>query len=182
MALELFSSRSYAAVSIDEIADAAGVSKGLLYHYFPGKRELFVAVVRVAGEQLVAATEPDPALPPDDRLRETLGAYLAWVAAHSVGFRTLMRGGLAADEQVLAVVEDYRSTVERRILANLDALTPPGRAEGAAPAEAVTVRGWIGFVEAATLEWLDRGQHPPRRELRDLFADVLGHALTSAKR
>lgn len=179
MALDLFSSRSYAEVSIDEIAAAAGVSKGLLYHYFSGKRELFVGVVQVACEQLVAATEPDPSLTPDDQLRQTIDGYLDWVAAHSVGYRTLLRGGLAADEDLLAVVEGYRSTVAQRIISGLNELVPSGTVE-VGPAVNVAVRGWIGFVESATLEWLDARQRPARGHLREMFADLLRHALAAA--
>ncbi|MGH8868040.1 MAG: TetR/AcrR family transcriptional regulator [Actinomycetes bacterium] len=174
VALHLFSTQSYATLSIDEIAQAAGVSKGLLYHYFPGKRDLFVAVVRLAADQLAAATEPDPSRPADEALRATLDAYLSWVAAHAVGYRTLLRGGLGADEELLGVVEDYRAKVTERVLAGLE---PTGDdAE-----QAVVVRGWVGFVEAATLEWLARDQQPPQARLRDLLTDALGRTLEAVR-
>src|SRR5436190_1545038 len=70
--LELFSTNSYDAVSIDEIAARAGISKGLLYHYFPSKREFYVAGVRAAAAQLREVVEPDRGLPPRERLRELL--------------------------------------------------------------------------------------------------------------
>ena len=56
LGLDLFGSRSYDEVSIDELAAAAGISKGLLYHYFPTKRDFYVATVREAAAQLVART------------------------------------------------------------------------------------------------------------------------------
>src|SRR2546429_6237276 len=73
--LELFSTNSYDAVSIDEIAARAGISKGLLYHYFPSKREFYVAGVRAAAAQLRDVVEPDPELSPPERLRGPLEAY-----------------------------------------------------------------------------------------------------------
>src|SRR5256885_4812542 len=70
--LELFSTNSYDAVSIDEIAARAGISKGLLYHYFPSKREFYVAGVRAAAAQLREVVEPDPELPAAERLPVSL--------------------------------------------------------------------------------------------------------------
>jgi AcrR family transcriptional regulator len=172
VALDLFSTRSYATLSIDEIAAAAGVSKGLLYHYFPGKRDLFVAVVRLAADDLAAATAPDPAQPARTQLRATLDAYLTWVRQHSVGYRTLLQGGLGADPELLRIVEDYRATVAARVAA----LTPTSEAFPGAE-WAVVVRGWIGYVEAATLEWLARDGHPPQPRLCDMLADALPAAL-----
>src|SRR5580765_6635428 len=57
LGVELFAARSYDEVSIDELARAAGISKGLLYHYFPTKRDFYVATVEEGATQLLARTE-----------------------------------------------------------------------------------------------------------------------------
>ena len=62
---DVFRDRPYDEVSIDDIAAAAGVSKGLLYHYFDGKREFYVAALRHAAEEIEALTEPDEDLAPE---------------------------------------------------------------------------------------------------------------------
>ena len=62
--VELFSARSYDEVSIDEIAAAVGISRGLLYHYFPSKRDFYVAGLRRAADDLLAAVEPAAREPP----------------------------------------------------------------------------------------------------------------------
>src|SRR5438270_199550 len=72
----LFSARPFDEVSIDDIATAAGISKNLIYHYFAGKRELFLAVIAHASERMLAATAPDLTLPAADRLRGSLEAHL----------------------------------------------------------------------------------------------------------
>ncbi|MBW2509289.1 MAG: TetR/AcrR family transcriptional regulator, partial [Deltaproteobacteria bacterium] len=59
LGLELFASQSYDELSIDEIARRAGVSKGLLYHYYPSKRAFYVAAVREAARQLLEETDVD---------------------------------------------------------------------------------------------------------------------------
>ncbi len=58
LGLELFSQRPFEDISVEDIADAAGISRGLLYHYFPSKRDFYVAVVRVAAAELRALIEP----------------------------------------------------------------------------------------------------------------------------
>src|SRR6266540_3357316 len=66
---DLFTKRHYEDVSIDEIATRAGVSRGLLYHYFPTKRDFFRAVVRAQAARMTQLTAPDPALEPIEQLR-----------------------------------------------------------------------------------------------------------------
>ena len=79
LGLDLFSERAYDAISIDEIALAAGISKGLLYHYFPTKRDFYAAAIREASRQLLEFTRPDESAPPIERMRRVLDAYLAYV-------------------------------------------------------------------------------------------------------
>ena len=64
----LFAERAYDELSMAEVARAAGISKPLLYHYFPSKRRFFEATLAQAAEELAARTEPDPSLPPLERL------------------------------------------------------------------------------------------------------------------
>src|SRR5215471_68814 len=92
LGLELFSKRAYDDVSIDDLARVAKVSKGLLYHYFPTKRDFYAATVREPARQLLARTEIDPALPPLERLDKALDAYLDYVEEHGPAFSALLRG------------------------------------------------------------------------------------------
>src|SRR3954452_15993907 len=69
LGIRLFSEQPYEDLSIDQLAEAAGISKGLLYHYFQNKRGFYVEVVRAASMQLRALTEPDESLPLNKRLR-----------------------------------------------------------------------------------------------------------------
>ena len=66
LGVEMFSERPFDEVSIDDIAASAGISKGLLYHYFPSKRDFYVAVVRHSADEMQAVTETDPDLAPLD--------------------------------------------------------------------------------------------------------------------
>ena len=73
----VFTERSYDEVSMSDLAREAGISKGLLYHYFPSKRDYFGATLAAAAAELAAVTEPDPALPPAEQLAGSLDAQLA---------------------------------------------------------------------------------------------------------
>jgi AcrR family transcriptional regulator len=173
LGVEMFSERPFDDVSIDDIAAAAGISKGLLYHYFPSKRDFYVAVVRHSAEEMQAVTESDPALPPIARLADGLDRYLEYVATHARGFATVLRAGIGSDPEVAAIVEGVRAAMARRILDDLATGHDPP------PGVRIAIRGWVGFAEAASLEWLERGELS-RDELRELLVRALTGAVAAA--
>jgi AcrR family transcriptional regulator len=172
LGLRLFADRSYEDVSIEDIAAAAGVSKGLLYHYFGGKRELYVAVVDLAARRLLDAIVPDPQLPLVQRPLAGLDAYLSFVDAHRESFSALINGGLGADPQIAAIVDHAREAIIGRIMLEIGLRTPR-------PIFRASLRAWIGGVEAASIEWLARGA-VPRPALLMLLMSSLYAAVTSA--
>lgn len=163
LGLELFAERSYEEISIHEIAQAAGISKGLLYHYFANKRDFYVATVRVAAERFRVAVQPDPDLAPLERARQGLERYLAFVDTRARAFRSLMSSGIGVDPEVAAIVESTRHAIVDRMLADAGFATPPPRVRTLA-------RAWIGAVEAASLDWLEH---------RDLERDALVNLLVA---
>jgi len=169
LAKRAFSDRAYDDVSIDDLARVASISKGLLYHYFPTKRDLYVAGLREIADELVdAITRVPEDLAPIDRVRTSVGAYLDHITRHSRAFVALMRGGIGSDPEVAAVIESVRTRLFDKFLAGspfASLLAGDARFETA-------VRGWIGFVEAASIDWCAN----PRlssQELRELLAQVL---------
>jgi AcrR family transcriptional regulator len=169
LARRAFSDRSYDDVSIDDLARAAKISKGLLYHYFPTKRDLYVAVLREIADQLVARVAATPRdLPPIERVRVGLNAYLDHVHQHSRAFVALMRGGIGSDPEVAEVVESVRTRLFDRFLEG-SPVAPVLRGNLRFD---IALRGWIGFVEATSIEWC-ASQRVSRDELRDLLVEVL---------
>jgi AcrR family transcriptional regulator len=173
LGVEMFSERPFDEVSIDDIAASAGISKGLLYHYFPSKRDFYVAVVRHSADEMQAVTETDPGLAPLERLSAGLDRYLEYVDTHARGYSTVLRAGIGSDREVAAIVEDVRSAMANRILDDF----PPG--ETPPPGVRIAVRGWVGFAEAASLEWLEH-RELSRDELRDLLIQALTGAVGAA--
>jgi AcrR family transcriptional regulator len=176
LGIEIFSERPFDEVSIDDIAAAAGISKGLLYHYFPSKRDFYVAVIRSAADEMQVLTEPDPALEPRERLAAALERYLEYVETHARGYATVLRAGIGSDPAVAEIVEEVRGAMVGRLLADLP-VRPPG--EVPPVALRIAVRGWVGFVEAASLDWLEhRGL--ARADLREMLIAALGGAVSAA--
>jgi AcrR family transcriptional regulator len=174
LGLEHFSARPYDEVSIDDIARAAGISKGLVYHYFPTKRDFYAAVIREAARTLLDRTLPDPAAPPLERLRIAIDAYLDYVDQHGPAYVALFRGGIGSDAEVAKILEETRSKFLERLFEGLP-IPAPG------PLVRAALRGWIGFVEATILDWAER-REIDRAALRDLLAAVLPEAVQVALR
>jgi AcrR family transcriptional regulator len=173
LARRAFSDRAYDDVSIDDLARGAGISKGLLYHYFPTKRDLYVAGLReISDELLDAITRVPDNLAPVDRIRAGLEAYLDHVARHSQAFLALMRGGIGSDPEVAAVVDNVRTRLFAKFLTG-----PPFASLLAGDARfEIAVRGWIGFVEASSIDWC-ANPRLSRAELRELLTQVLSEIL-----
>jgi AcrR family transcriptional regulator len=186
LAEEAFTGRAYDEVSIDDIARAAGISKGLLYHYFPTKRDLYVEVLQKISEHLIERTTMAGASgEPLERIRAGLDAFLDHVAAHADSFVALMRGGVGSDPEVATVIEATRRTFAERMLTD-ELGSPLAAVAKELPMLRTAVRGWIGLVEAASIDWVTH-RDVDRIALRDLLVDSLllivrrttGESLTS---
>ncbi len=155
-----------------KIAREAGVSKALLYHYFPSKREYFVATLQQAADELARRTEPDPGLPPFESLSASVDAYLAWIEENPLAYTKLIRSAGSTDE-VRNLVEEVRDRTSARILDGLGAgEMPPGKVRTA-------VRAWLWYMDGAILDWLEH-RDLKRAELRDLLLGSLAGALAAA--
>ncbi|KUN38508.1 TetR/AcrR family transcriptional regulator [Streptomyces longwoodensis] len=168
----LFSESPYDDVWIEQVAEIAGVSRGLLYHYFPTKRDFFAAVVERESERMLAMTAPVPGVPVRAQLSAGLDAYLEYVRAHAHGYRAFHRADAAGDRTVRRVYQRALAAQERQVLAALAADPEFGPAVEVRPEVRLAVRGWLAFTTAVSLEWL-RGGDLTREQVRDLCARAL---------
>jgi AcrR family transcriptional regulator len=158
VALELFAQRSPDEVSIDEIAAAAGISRPLVYHYFPGKLSLYEAALKRASEDLAGRFAEPHEGPLGARLLRVMRRFFDFVDAHGPGFSALMRGGPAVGSSTTnALIDSVRQIAYEQILSHLAITDPPPRLE-------LIVRSWISLAESTALIWLD-GRRIPREEL-----------------
>ncbi|MET8782239.1 TetR/AcrR family transcriptional regulator [Streptomyces sp. NPDC004096] len=168
----LFSENPYDDVWIEQVAEIAGVSRGLLYHYFPTKRDFFAAVVERESARMLRMTAAAPGIPLREQLTAGLDTFLSYVAEHAHGFRAFHRADAAGDQAVRKVYRQSLAAQERQILAALAADPEFGSVPDERPDLEVAVRGWLAFTTAVCLEWL-RGAELSREQVRDLCARAL---------
>ena len=174
LGLRLFGAKPYDEISIEEIAQLAGMSKGLLYHYFPSKRDFYVACLRAAALQLSRLMRPDPELPPPAQVRSGLSVYLDHVRANRAKILAFVRGGVGSDPEVLEVIEATQRAVWEFMLAGLRASDDEQLLRSA-------VRSWVRFVEAMALDWAEH-DGVAKEAVIDLCVSVLDAAVGKARK
>ena len=170
---EMFSTRAYDEVEVGDVAKAAGVSRGLLYHYFPGKRAFYAAIVKAHADELARVTETD--VKGLDALRGVIDAYFDYAEQHESGYRAMHRGAPSADPTIRAIIDRSLELHASRLLSVL-----PEAMRSSATAR-VTVDGWVSFVLNVCLDWLDN-REIDREWLREICIDALVAALIKAYR
>jgi len=168
---ELFTSHPYDELSMNKIAAEVGISKALLYHYFPSKQAFFEETLSTWAEELRQRTAPDPDLPPVEQLKASLEAFLAMVEENAVAYRNLMDSATGVTE-IRDLVDQVRRQTAERIL---DGLYP----DGPPPKARIAVSGWLWFMDGACLNWIEH-RDVKREELRDLLLGVLMGSLVAA--
>ncbi|MFI7587357.1 TetR/AcrR family transcriptional regulator [Spongisporangium articulatum] len=173
---QLFAEQPYDQVRIERVAELAGVSRGLLYHYFPTKRAFFVELLRRESERITERTAPDPDLPPLDQLRHGIDGFLANCRGRMHGAQAVFRGTASADPDVQAIIDRGSAEQTRRILAAVS----PG--EEPHPLLGITVRSWLLFLRSACFEWLENGSSADQEEVRELAVGALVGAFLALPR
>jgi AcrR family transcriptional regulator len=169
---KLFATHSFGELSMARIAREAGISKALLYHYFPSKQDYFVATLQQGAQEIARRTAPDPDLPPLEALAASLDAFFAWIEENETAYRKLMES-VGSVPEVAALIDQIRDNTSQRILDGLGA-------GGATPPKVRTaVRAWLWFMDGAILDWLEH-RDLARTELRDFVLGSLAGSLMAA--
>jgi AcrR family transcriptional regulator len=167
LGVRLFAKRSLSEISIDLLAETAGVSRGLLYHYFGGLAGFQEAVVRRAADDLIARTAPPAEGDPVERLLVSVRAYVAFVDENYEGYLSLVTGARSGNESLWAIYDEARAALTDRVFAaDTDHLLED------TPRTRLLVRGWSALAEEMVLEWKARGG-VSREELVELIAGAL---------
>jgi AcrR family transcriptional regulator len=174
----LLKHRPQTEVSIEEIAEAAGVSKGLLYHYFPTKTEFIVAALERGQQELATRLAPDDSLAPAKRLDASLEAFLDYVEEHPAAFASIFRGE-SESPTIAAVLEAGRTEQLETLLEALGEWREAPVSVKRTPELEAAVQGWIFFVEGAVLHWMEN-EGGDRDRLRVMLRTALGGALLAA--
>ncbi len=149
LGVRLLATRSLDELSIDLLAEEAGISRGLLYHYFGNKHAFHEAVVRRACDELIAQTAPPAGGEPLDRMLVSVTAYLDYVVANYEGYLSLVKGAAGGNETLRLIYDEARFVLTDRIFledaqGELITDTPPNR---------LIVRGWAAMTEELAITW-----------------------------
>lgn len=167
VATRLFSNRPYSEVSISDIAEGAGMARGLLHHYFGSKRELYLEVVRVSARAPLAAASDGQ-----------VGTEVAWTTAvdsflgviernPTLWLNSVTVGGAEGDDEVAAIID-----ATREILADQTLIAIGLESRTDDPLVRALIRAWGGFVQELTVEWVGRGRIDHARVRRTMLATL----------
>ncbi|NEW40302.1 TetR/AcrR family transcriptional regulator [Nocardia cyriacigeorgica] len=168
LGVKMLGERAIEDISVSEIAVQAGISRGLLFHYFPTKQDFQLEVVRHANAELLMRVAPDPELGLFEMLRDSVSRYVEYVSENRTSYLALLRGPASSSPDLVALVEQTRNAIVDIILTQVP--MPPEERDH--PRLVLAVRGWIAFTEESTLSWL-RNETITRDELIDLLVESL---------
>ena len=184
LGVRLLSTRSLEELSIDVLAEEAGISRGLLYHYIGNKRDFHRAVVRSAADDLIRVTAPVHDGEPLERLARSLDAYVGYVEESYAGYVSLVRAAASGDEDLREIYEEARAALTDRIFDTADADSDDGVLEAFRLADTAAVRlmvrGWSAMVEETVIAWVREPHGVARDELLRMLAAALPGVLSGA--
>src|SRR5690349_5561745 len=166
---EVFVAQGYHAAAMDDIADAAGVSKPVLYQHFPGKLDLYLALLDQHTETMVAAvrTARDATTDNKQRVADTIEAYFRFVDEKGGAFRLVFESDLVNQPEV-------RERVDGVTLACAEAIGEVIRDDAGLPKEQARLLavGLVGMAQVAARYWLQADGTIPRDAAARLLASL----------
>ncbi|CAI9415765.1 TetR/AcrR family transcriptional regulator [Nocardioides sp. T2.26MG-1] len=169
LGVRLLATRSLDELSIDLLAEEAGISRGLLYHYFGNKHDFHEAVVRRAADDLIEQTAPPAEGEPMVRLVTSLAAYVDYVVANHEGYLSLVKAAAGGNETLREIYEEAREALNGRVFREDD----HGQILPDTPATRLVVRGWSAMTEELVLSWIADPSGLTREQLLDVLAASL---------
>lgn len=130
-------------LSVDEVAAEAGISRSLLFHYFPTKRDFYRACIEAAGRRILRNTRPDPGLPADQQVASMVRRFVEQIERRRAFYLSLVHGTGAADVPLVEVYDAIWDEATARVMTAL----------GLAPAARPVVHAWWAYVEDRALSW-----------------------------
>jgi AcrR family transcriptional regulator len=177
LGVRLFATRTLDEISIDLLAEEAGISRGLLYHYFGNKQDFHEAVVRRAVQELIEVTGP---VDEDDlmtRMMISLRNYVGYVTANHTAYVSIVRAASSGNE---TMYEIYHSALNALVDRIFESSTPEELARMGVPdtpAMRLMARGWAALVEYVVLAWIEDDRGMSQDELlSDLALSLAGIA------
>jgi AcrR family transcriptional regulator len=151
LGVKMLSATGLDQISIEDIAKKAGISRGLLFHYFASKREFELAIVKRSSDHIIEHLMPNTDLEPLEMLRDVMDRYVGYVVENKGGYVSMLRGRSSGDPAMRAIVDKNRDVLVSMLLDHVP--FPP---ENITPRMLLAARAWIAFVEESTISWLNQ--------------------------
>jgi AcrR family transcriptional regulator len=152
--VELLGRHGTADISIEEIAHAAGVSKGLLYHYFPTKDDFLLAVLDRSQTEMDQDQVRDPELTALEQFDRNLDGFLRFVDVHAEGYLAVVNAR-GSEPRVQKLIEERRRRRVDELVALAAVLWDVSRKVARTPLLVAGIEGWLGYSEGVIIRWLD---------------------------
>jgi AcrR family transcriptional regulator len=166
----LFAERGYDAVSVGDIAQAAGVTRGLVHHYFGGRKEVYVGLLEWLGAVREEQLRPPLGRSARARVADTVSRWLDWTEENrTIWLAAIAPGEDVGDDDVKRVLDD----LVRRAVALLTTFHADIAEDS--PRLRYALECWTGLNRTATRRWL-RGE-ATREATHELLASTLEHVL-----
>ncbi len=165
-------------VSIERIASAAGVSKGLLYHYFPTKDEFLLAVLARSQGEVDEHFQRDPELTPLQQFDSNLEGFLRFVDERAAGYLDVATAR-GREPRVQRLVASRRRQRIDELVALAAALEERPREQVRTPVLEAALDGWLGYSEGVILRWL-RERRVTREQVHALLRQALLEAFAAS--
>lgn len=153
VALEVIGAAGYHGASMNDIAEAAGVTKPVLYQHFESKHQLYLALIDAAGDRMIGAIGDATANAPDGRSQTELGfqAYFRWVADNRNAFMLLFGGNARRDDEFSRAVRRITDSAAEAIAPLIAVDMDPERRRTIA-------HGLVGLAEGTSRYLIERGE------------------------
>lgn len=151
LGVRLLETTPFHALSLDDVAERAGVSRSLMFHYFPTKLDYLTEVVRAASDHVLSLTEVPEGAKAEDGTRAIITALVRYIQRRRDNYVAVLRSGRAVDPVLEEVVNDMHRTISLRILNSLGVGDPQ-------PMTLVLTRAWLAGIEELALLGEESGQ------------------------
>ncbi|HJC61235.1 MAG TPA: TetR/AcrR family transcriptional regulator [Candidatus Dietzia intestinigallinarum] len=151
LGIRLLETTPFHVLSLDDVAERAGVSRSLMFHYFPTKLDYLTEVVRAASDHVLSLTEVPEDVHAEDGTRAIISALVRYIQRRRDNYVAVLRSGRAVDPVLEEVVNDMHRTISLRILASVGVAAPQ-------PMTLVLTRAWLAGIEELALLGEESGQ------------------------
>ncbi|HMG39929.1 MAG TPA: TetR/AcrR family transcriptional regulator [Acidimicrobiales bacterium] len=177
VALHVFAKQGFYVTSMSDIAEAAGVTKPVLYQHFVSKRQLYGQLLAEVGSQIQEAITKAvaSASSPREQVERGFAAYFTFVDDHRDSFRLFYTRGSSRDEEFSAITREVENTIAEQVagLIEIEGLTAEQRR--------LLGHGIVGMIEGASTRWMTSDAETDPQELARQLADLAWRGLRGVR-